>query len=208
MAQSRLEMVARLKNRAQNSRPYAGRHEVQGFDWSRLPFALLSGANLVPLRGNIRGYSRVTPSASTRSPRYCLALILHFPRLHIGFPSKLPGLYLASSAIPHSAIRIPHSPLGVRHKHTEYNSPPAASSGWSGGALVPPWTYPGPIEPAKNPIFNQPSLSNSLACGFSAAERFKREVDLGRPMHGVSGSVDLAALSSAFGWLCPFLAAS
>ena len=82
------------------------------------------------------------------------------------------------SAIPHSALRNPHSPQGVSHKHPEYNSPPAPTSGWSGGTLDKPWTCPGTIEHLQTPVFDQPSLSRPLSCGISAAERFGCGADL------------------------------
>ena len=82
------------------------------------------------------------------------------------------------SAIPHSALRNPHSPQGVSHKHPEYNSPPAPTSGWSGGTLDKPWTCPGTIEHLQTPVFDQLSLSRPLSCGISAAERFGCGADL------------------------------
>ena len=61
---------------------------------------------------------------------------------------------------------------GLCHKHPEYNSPFRPPSAWSGGALVPRWYHPIPIEHANSPLFNQASLSKSFSCGFSAAKRF------------------------------------
>ena len=75
-------------------------------------------------------------------------------------------------AFLHSAFCILHSPERVPHKPSEYNSPPALPSGWSGGTLVPPWTCPIPIEPPQTPVFDQPSLSRPLSRGISTAERF------------------------------------
>jgi hypothetical protein len=63
-AQLRLRMASRLEARAQNPRPCVGRYEVQGFDCSRIPFALLSDANLAPLRANVREFSAATLPAA------------------------------------------------------------------------------------------------------------------------------------------------
>jgi hypothetical protein len=79
--------------------------------------------------------------------------ILHSPRR--GFGRLCP-------AIPQSAIRNPHSPHGVPHKPSAYNSPPSPPSRWSGGTLDKPWTCPGTIEPSQTPVFDQPHLSSSL----------------------------------------------
>src|ERR1035437_9955915 len=49
------------------------------------------------------------------------------------------------------------------HKVHEYNAPLKGPSGWSGGGLVPPWTYPGTIEPPDRTIFDQLGLYNSAA---------------------------------------------
>ena len=65
---------------------------------------------------------------------------------------------------------------GVKHgnhdKHCEYNPPLPPPPGWSGGTLVPPWTYPGTIDPLPDLIFDQARLSNSLSDGFSAGRGF------------------------------------
>jgi hypothetical protein len=58
--------------------------------------------------------------------------------------------------------------FGVHHKRSKYNAPLPPPLGWSGGALVPPWTYPGTIEPPQSPFFEQVSLSKSVSCGLSA----------------------------------------
>jgi hypothetical protein len=55
--------------------------------------------------------------------------------------------------------------FGVHHKHPKYNVPLPPPSGWSGGTLVPPWTYPGTIDPLPNPIIDQAGLSDSDSCG-------------------------------------------
>ena len=47
--------------------------------------------------------------------------------------------------------------FGLYHKHPEYNSPPPPPSGWSGGALVPPWYLPIPIEPPPMPFSIRPA---------------------------------------------------
>src|ERR1035437_6873357 len=71
------------KTRAQNSRPWVGRYEVQTFDCARIACALRSDANLAPVRGNIRGFSGVTPSAVARSPGLYLACISHLISLRV-----------------------------------------------------------------------------------------------------------------------------
>jgi hypothetical protein len=52
--------------------------------------------------------------------------------------------------------------FGVQHKRSEYNCPFPPPSGWSGGTLDIPWTYPGTIDPPQNTIFKQASLSKAL----------------------------------------------
>jgi hypothetical protein len=49
----------------------------------------------------------------------------------------------------------------VNHKRSKYSSPLPPPSGWSGGTLDIPWTYPGTIDHPQCPIFKQASLSNS-----------------------------------------------
>ena len=100
------------------------------------------------------------------------------------------GLGWLCPAIPHSALRIPHSPqgvfgwpcpgfqgsrfrvqgskFGVCHKLPKYNPPLPPPSGWSGGGLVPPWTNPGTIDPAPAPLHDQAHLSNAVSSGVSA----------------------------------------
>ena len=64
------------------------------------------------------------------------------------------------------------SMFGVHDKPFEYNSPPSPPWGWSGGALVPPWTCPISIDPPQTPVFDQSGLSRSLSCGSPAVQRF------------------------------------
>ena len=58
--------------------------------------------------------------------------------------------------------------FGVFHKPSEFNSPSAPPTGWSGGTLDMPWTCPGTIEPSQTLVIDQPILSKSLSCGFPA----------------------------------------
>ena len=76
-----------------------------------------------------------------------------------------------------SRFEVRGSKFGVHHNPSEYNSLPVPPSGWSGGTLDKPWTCPIPIEPPQTPVFDQPSLSRPLACGISAAERFRCAAD-------------------------------
>jgi hypothetical protein len=87
-------------------------------------------------------------------------------------------------AIPHSALGIPHSPQGVRHKYPESNSPSAPAPAWSGGTLDKPWTCPGTIDPLPDPIFDQARLSKSAPCGSAAGQRC-RALDVGGSMFEV-----------------------
>jgi hypothetical protein len=62
--------------------------------------------------------------------------------------------------------------FGIHHKHPEYNVPLPPPSGWSGGTLVPPWTYPGTIDPPLTPLFDQARLFKSVSSGFSVAQPY------------------------------------
>jgi hypothetical protein len=75
------------------------------------------------------------------------------------------------SAVQGSRFRVQGSRFRVHHKNTEYNSPPAPPSGWSGGTLDIPWTYPGTIDQPQDLIFDQARLSKSVSCDFSAVPR-------------------------------------
>src|ERR1035437_7355389 len=68
--------------------------------------------------------------------------------------------------------------FGVHHKHPEYNVPLPPPPGWSGGTLVPPWTYPGTIAPLPNPILDQAGLSDSASCDSSVGQR-RRGLEVG-----------------------------
>jgi hypothetical protein len=72
--------------------------------------------------------------------------------------------------------------FGVHHQHSEYNSPIPPPSGWSGGTLVSPWTYPIPVAHPQSPLFNQASLSKTRKSIAEPAEkrrkRRKRDGDL------------------------------
>src|ERR1035437_10980712 len=56
-------------------------------------------------------------------------------------------------AVQGSRFRVQGSRFRVHHKHPKYNSPLPSPPGWSGGTLVPPWTYPGTIDRLPDPIF-------------------------------------------------------
>ena len=49
-----------------------------------------------------------------------------------------------------------------------WTDPFTPPSGWSGGTLVPPWTYPGTIDHLPDPLFDQALLSKSVFSGVSA----------------------------------------
>ena len=80
------------------------------------------------------------------------AFILH--------PSAFAPVWLRVALVGNSRFEVRGSKFGVDHKPSEYNSPPARTSGWSGGTLDKPWTYPGTIEPSQRLVFDQPHLSN------------------------------------------------
>ena len=67
-----------------------------------------------------------------------------------------------------SRFRVQGSKFGVCHKLPKYNPPLPPPSAWTGGGLVPPWTYPGTIDPAPAPLFDQAHLSNAVSSGVSA----------------------------------------
>jgi hypothetical protein len=58
--------------------------------------------------------------------------------------------------------------FAVPHKHSEYNPPLPPLSGWSGGTLDNPWTYPGTIDHPPTPCFNQASLSEQHSRDYNA----------------------------------------
>src|ERR1035437_8103085 len=62
--------------------------------------------------------------------------------------------------------------FGIHHKHPKYNSSLPPPSGWSGGTLVPPWTYPGTIDPLPDLLFNQARLFTSVSSGLSVAQPY------------------------------------
>jgi len=66
-----------------------------------------------------------------------------------------------------SRFELRGSEFGFHNKLSEYNSPPAPPSGWSGGTLDKPWTYPIPIEPPQTPAFDQLRLSRPLSKGLN-----------------------------------------
>jgi hypothetical protein len=71
-----------------------------------------------------------------------------------------------------SRFRVQGSRFRVHHKHPEYNSPLPPPSGWSGGTLVPPWAYPGTIDPLPDLLFDQARLFKSVSSGFSVAQPY------------------------------------
>src|ERR1035441_8343923 len=77
-------------------------------------------------------------------------------RFGVALKSHWGGLRLACPAFPGSMSEVGCWLFSVFHKPSEYNSPPGPPWGWSGGGLVPPWTYPGTIGPPPNPAFDQP----------------------------------------------------
>ena len=91
----------------------------------------------------------------------------------------------------------------VPHKHPKYNLPLPPPSGWSGGTLVPPWTYPGTIDPLPDLLFDQARLFKSVSSGFSLAQPYLG-LDVGCWMFRVGCSVSLARRSRfAVGLRCP-----
>jgi hypothetical protein len=81
------------------------------------------------------------------------------------------GFWRLCRAIPHSALRIPHSPQGVHHKQPKYKLSLPPPSAWSGGTLDKPWTYPGTIDHPQSPIFKQASLSKSESASSASGSR-------------------------------------
>jgi len=67
-----------------------------------------------------------------------------------------------------SRFRVQGSKFGGCHKLPKYNPPLPPPSGWSGGGLVSPWTYPGTIERSADPIFDQARLSKWVSSVVSA----------------------------------------
>jgi hypothetical protein len=81
------------------------------------------------------------------------------------------GLWWLFPCRRRSRFEVRGSKFRVHHKHPEYNSPPTPPSRWSGGTLVPLWHLPIPIAGPKGSLFNQPSLSKSLAYTLFAVKR-------------------------------------
>ena len=71
-----------------------------------------------------------------------------------------------------SGFRVQGSRFRVHHKHPKYNSSLPPPSGWSGGTLVPPWTYPGTIDHLPDLLFDQARLFKSVSSGFSIAQPY------------------------------------
>jgi hypothetical protein len=67
-----------------------------------------------------------------------------------------------------SRFRVQGSRFGVCHKLPKYSPRRPPPSAWTGGGLVPPWTYPGTIDPAPASLFDQARLSNAVPSGVSA----------------------------------------
>jgi hypothetical protein len=89
----------------------------------------------------------------------------HESRITSGFSWLCP-------AVQGSRFKVQGSKFSVFHKHTEYSSPLAPLSGWSGGGLVPLWYLRIPMAYLKHLLFNQSRLSKPLSRGFSALKRF------------------------------------
>ena len=135
-----------------------------GWLWSRNPLAISW------LWGRI-GVALVEPWGG-----FTVALLSHCPPNPLPIPSQAHGSYVALIwlwvACPgFSRFEVGSSKFGVHHKNSKYNPTIPPPSGWSGGTLVPPWTYPIPIERPKGAIFNQARLSRSLSCGSSTMKR-------------------------------------
>src|ERR1035437_9740546 len=91
------------------------------------------------------------------------------------------GLGWLCPAVQGSKFEVQGSRFGAQHKRSEYNPPLPPPSGWSGGTLLPPWTYPGTIDPMPNPILDQAGLSESASCDSSAGQR-RRGLEVGDSM--------------------------
>src|ERR1035437_1812649 len=113
------------------------------------------------------------------------------------------GLGWLWPAVQGSRFRVQGSRFHVHHKHPKYNSPLPPPSGWTGGTLVPPWTYPGTIGPLPDLLFDQARLFKSVSSGFSVAQPYLG-LDVGCWMFRVGCSVSLARRSRfAVGLRCP-----
>jgi hypothetical protein len=102
-------------------------------------------------------------------------------------PSPRGGLGWLCPAFQGSQFEVRGSRFGANHKHPESNSPLPPPSGWSGGTLDKPWTYPGTIEPLEDPVFDQARLSKSVP-GRSSAGKRCASLDVGGWMFDVGCS--------------------
>ena len=149
-------------------------------------------------------------------PAFSLSAFQLLPECGFGWlarcPASISAFYFLLSAfawrwlgpaVQGSRFRVQGSRFRVRHKHPEYNVPLPPPSGWSGGTLVPPWTYPGTIDRLPDLIFDQARLFKSVSFGLSVAQPYLG-LDVGCWMFRVGCSVSLARRSRfAVGLRCP-----
>ena len=76
--------------------------------------------------------------------------------LSVGYRLAIGWLWVVWSGFP---VRSPPQ----THKKPESIYHILSLSGWSPTGLVPPWTYPIPIDPPPNVIFDQVNLSNRVS---------------------------------------------
>ena len=166
--------------------------EALGSHWgrNRLPINTLWGGFRVAWRGCIWGLQIADGKWPIARPvalfgfSFQLSAFQLLPDCGFGWLARSPAsisafCFLLSAfawrrlcpAVQGSRFRVQGSRFRVHHKNTEYNSPLPPPPGWSGGTLVPPWTYPGTIAPPQNPIFDQASLSESVSCGSSTGQQ-------------------------------------
>jgi hypothetical protein len=148
----------------------------------RLPLSALRSDPFTSAPSRITSPSTAPPfpSATPTPPRNRPGSYTSRPRRRIPLPhpaNRLAGSRFGwfCSAFARWVLDVGCWMLGVPHKRSEYNPPLRPPSGWSGGALVPPWYHPIPIERPRSPLFNQASLSRApKPMAESAARRRKR----------------------------------
>jgi hypothetical protein len=141
--------------------PWGGFGVALGWPWCGLgvPMRCLCGAYAVPINRLWGGFGVALRWLWVALLGFSAFCLLPFASGRLG--ATLPGF---------SRFEVRGSKFSVFHKHTESNSPPVSPSGWSGGALDIPWTYPIPIDPPRTPVFDQPGLSKPLSGGVNIAE--------------------------------------